>query len=162
MSLLPAAAGHARDSEVARLRPKRQNKVIKRQLSSKLPEPIGDRHSTSSEIDRFDLSGQNRYAPEQFAKRIADVSGLEIAGYHLVKHRGEETEVIPADKRHFDIGPLSCGPIQVPCGLHATESTTQNEDPRFARAGVGDTLAFNFALTPVGFVHEKSPLATSL
>jgi hypothetical protein len=147
--------GHARDSEIARLRPKRQHKVIKGQLSFKLPQPIGDRHSASGEIDRFDLPGQNRYAPKQFAKRIADVSGLKIAGYHLVKHRGEESEVISADKRHFDMGSLSCGPIQVPCGLHATESTTQNEDPRFVRAGLGNSFALNFALIVVGLVHEK-------
>jgi hypothetical protein len=137
--------GDARDSKVARLRPKRQNKVIKRQLSFKLSEPIGDRHSTGGEINRFDLPSQNRYAAKQFAKRIADVSGLKIAGYHLVKHWGEETEVISADKRHFDIGSLSCSPIQVPCGLHATESTTQNDDPRFFRSRLGNTLAFNRA-----------------
>jgi hypothetical protein len=86
--------------------PGRPNKVIKRQISLKLPEPIGDRHSTGGEIDRFELPSQNRYAPKQFAKRIADVSGLKIAGYHFVKHRGEETEVISADKRHFDIAPV--------------------------------------------------------
>ena len=64
-----------------------------------------------------------------------------------MKHRGEETEVLSADERHFDIGPLSGGPIQVSCGLHAREPATQNEDPGFVRAEGCDTFALTFALT---------------
>jgi hypothetical protein len=73
---------------------------------------------------------------------------------------GEETEVLSADECHFDIGPLRCGPIQVSCGLHASEATPQNEDPRFVRAAACDTFARNWALMLVGFAHDRFSLLT--
>jgi hypothetical protein len=60
--------------------------------------------------------------PKQFAKRIADVGRLEIAGCPLVKHRGKESEVIFADKCDLDVGALCCGAIEVSRGPYAGES----------------------------------------
>jgi hypothetical protein len=90
--------GHAWNSEIVRFRPKSQNEVIKRQLSGKHPDPVGDRHSPSRKVDRFDFPTQNGYMPKQLAKRIADVRRLEVSSCHLVKHRRKESEVIPADE----------------------------------------------------------------
>jgi hypothetical protein len=68
--------------------------------------------------------------PKQFAKRIADVGRLEIAGCPLVKHRGKESEVIFADKCDLDVGALCCGAIEVSRGPYAGESAPQNNDLR--------------------------------
>jgi hypothetical protein len=70
--------------------------------------------------------------PKQFAQRIADVDWLQITRHYLVKHWGEETEVISADEGHLDTGPLSRGPIQVSRGLDTSKSTTQDNDLRFS------------------------------
>jgi hypothetical protein len=85
--------GHAWNSEIVRLRPKRQNEVIKRQLSRKNPDSVGDRQLPSRKVDRFDFPTQNGYMSKQFAKRIADVGRLEVASCHLVKHRRKESEI---------------------------------------------------------------------
>jgi hypothetical protein len=70
-----------------------------------------------------------------------------------VKHRGEEAKVLSADERNFDIGTPSHGSIQVSCGLHTGEATTQNENPRFVRAQLGCAYAFNIVPILVVFVH---------
>jgi hypothetical protein len=65
------------------------------------------------QFDRSDFCAQHCYTPQQLAKRIADVSRLEIAGCYFVKHRGKESEVISANKGDLDIGALCRGPIEV-------------------------------------------------
>jgi hypothetical protein len=116
--------GHARYSKVARLRPQRQNEMIKRQLKGKSPDSVGDRYSMRGKVNRFDVSTQDGNAPKQFAKRVADEVRLKITGCHFVKHRGKESEVVPADESHLDISPLGRRPIEVPCGLNAREPAT--------------------------------------
>jgi hypothetical protein len=106
--------------------------VIKRQLSGKHPDSVGDRHLPSRKVDRFDFPTQNGYMPKQFAKRIADVGRLQVASCHLVKHRRKESEVISADEGDLDIGALSRGPVEVSRGLYASESATQNNDLCFS------------------------------
>lgn len=71
----------------------------------------------------------------------------------FVKHRGEEAKVLSAYERNFDIGSLSHGSIQVSCGLHTRETTTQNENPRFVRAKLGCADGFNILPILVVFVH---------
>jgi hypothetical protein len=56
--------GYAWNSEIVRLRPKGQNEVIKRQLSGKHSDPVGDRHLPSRKVDRFDFPTQNGYMPK--------------------------------------------------------------------------------------------------
>jgi hypothetical protein len=133
--------GHAWNSEIVRFRAKRQNEVIKRQLSGKHPDSVGDRHSPSRKVDRFDFPTQNGYMPKQLAKRIADVRGIEISSCHLVKHRRKESEVIPAYEGDLDIGAFCRGPVKVSRGLHASESAAQNND-------------LCFSSFPVDFVHH--------
>jgi hypothetical protein len=133
--------GYAWNSEIVRLRPKRQNEVIKRQLSGKLPDSVGDRHLPSRKVDRFDFPTQNGYVPKQFAKRIADVGRLEVARCHLVKHGRKESEIIPADEGDLDIGALCRSPVEVSRGLYPGESTPQNND-------------LCFSSFPVDFVHH--------
>jgi hypothetical protein len=113
---------YAWNSKVLRLRPERENEVIKRQLSGKRPDSVGYCYSLSRKVDRSHIRTQDGYMPKQLAKWIADVGGLEIAGCHLVKHRGKESEVISADESHLDIGPFSRGPIEVSRGLYPRES----------------------------------------
>jgi hypothetical protein len=91
---------------------------------------------------------------QEFAQRVADVARLKIAGDHLMKHRGEEAKVLSAHERNFDIGSLSHGSIQVSCGLHTGEATTQNQNPRFVRAKLGCAYAFNTAPILVVFFHQ--------
>jgi hypothetical protein len=106
--------------------------VIKGQFSGKDPDSIGDRHSVSRKVDRFDIRTQYRYMPEQPSKWITDVGGLEIAGCHFMEHWGKECEVISADECDFDIGAFCHDPIEVSCGLYAGESATQNNDLCFS------------------------------
>ena len=83
-----------------------------------------------------------------------------------MKHRGEETKVLSADERNFDIGSLSHGSIQVSCGLYTGETTTQNENPRFLRAKLRCAYTFNIAPILVVFLHlqsqSRSPATSAL
>jgi hypothetical protein len=115
--------------------------VIKRQLSGKHTDSVGDRHLPSRKVDRFDIAIQNGYMPEQLAKWIADVGRIEIASRHLVKHRRKESEVIPAYEGNLDIGAFCRGPVEVSRGLYASESAAQDND-------------LCFSSFPVDFVHH--------
>jgi hypothetical protein len=124
--------GHAWNSEIVRLRPKRKNEVIKRQLSGKPSDSVGDRHLPGRKVDRFYIPTQDGDMPKQLAKWIADVGRIEIAGCHLVQHRRKQSEVIPAYEGDLDIGAFCRGPVEVSRGLNAGESAAQDNDLCFS------------------------------
>jgi len=72
-------------------------------------------------INRFNVSRQNRYAPEQSAERIANVRGLKVACGDFMRHRRKNAEVFSADECYFDVALLGDGPIKIPCGFDASE-----------------------------------------
>jgi hypothetical protein len=53
--------------------------MIKGQFSGKHSDSVGDRYLSSFKVYGFDAAVEDRYTPEQFAKRIADVGRFEIA-----------------------------------------------------------------------------------
>jgi hypothetical protein len=96
------------------------------------PDSIGDRHSASRNVDRCDFPTQNAYMPQQLAKGIADVGGLEIAGCHFVKQRCKQSEVISADEGYLGVCTFRRRAIEAFCDLYAGETAPQDDDPSFS------------------------------
>jgi len=62
-----------------------------------------DHHAASWKVDTLDDSLEEARLPQDTADGADNVGQVEVARRHLVKHRGEEKEVVPVDERDLDV-----------------------------------------------------------
>ena len=88
-------------------------------------ESMGDRHDFLIDIDRRDVTAQKTNVPYHLPYWIDDVGEVEVARCDLVKHRGEQEEVLSIDYRYFESGIFKFFELQR--RVEAAKTTAQNQ-----------------------------------
>ena len=119
-------------------------------------EAVRHRDHASVQIDRLDIADEHGRPLQQRPQRADDVRDVEVAGGHLVEHRGEEKEVVAADQGDLDVRIPAQQPFEVHGGVHAAESAAEHHEywlPSWLASAALD-------VRPAWRFHDRSDLLT--
>src|SRR5919108_1858940 len=109
--------------------------MVVRQLVVVVPLAMRDRHPPRLEIDPLDLTGKESHVAEQLPDRVDDVCQIEVARRDLVKHRGEEEEVVAIDERDSHARVAADEPVELSRGCDTGESATEDDNTSHGCSG---------------------------
>ncbi len=90
-------------------------------------EPMGNHDFLLLGIDPQDFTGEKVDAPQHFAQRVHDRREIQVAGRDLMKHRGEQKEVIAIDEGNLDGRILSELLLQLHGNGKTSKTPAENE-----------------------------------
>ena len=80
-------------------------------------ESVRHSHQLLLEVNRLNFSREKADTFQKLSYGVHDVGQVKIAGCYLVKHGGEQEEVVAVHQRDFNIGIAGEGVIQVDSGV---------------------------------------------
>src|SRR5208282_1197355 len=83
-------------------------------------------YDLSIEMDRLYGSDEGLGAVQQLAQWVDDGAEFQLARRDFVEHRGEQEEVVAGNQGDFDVRALAEEFFQAECGIHAAETSAQD------------------------------------
>jgi hypothetical protein len=81
------------------------------------------------QIDRFDIADVDACAWDELLQGADSVEQADVSGHDFSKHGLEDEVILAVDQSDFDFGLASKEAFKSHCGVNASETSTEDQDP---------------------------------